>query len=86
MLIETLMGTRSVVVLRKFDQDALQMLRIDDENMIQAFFPDSANPPFSISICIGSLKRSVNDRDAFGLENGIKSLAKQAVIVVDQEW
>jgi hypothetical protein len=33
MLIDTLMGARSVVVLRKFDQDALQMLRIDDENM-----------------------------------------------------
>ena len=85
MLIDTLMGARSVVVLRKFDQDALQMFRIDDENMIQAFFPDSANPPFGVSICIGSLKRSVNDRDAFGLENGIKGLAEGPVIVVDQE-
>ncbi len=85
MLIDTLMGARSVVVLRKFDQDALQMLRIDDENMIQAFFPDSANPPFGVSICIGSLKRRVNDRDAFGLENGIKGLAEGTVIVVDQE-
>ena len=84
MLIDTLMGSRSVVVLRKFDQDALQMLRIDDENMIQAFFPDSANPPFGVSICIGSLKRSVNDRDAFGLEDGIKGLAEGTVIVVDQ--
>jgi len=85
MLIDTLMGSRSVVVLRKFDQDALQMLSIDDENMIQAFFPDSANPPFGVSICIGSLKRSVNDRDAFGLENGIKGLAEGTVMVVDQE-
>ena len=76
---------RSVVVLSKFDQDALQMLTIDDQNIIQAFFPDSANPPFSISICIGSLKRRVKDRDAFGLENGIKSLAEGTVIVVDQE-
>ncbi len=85
MLIDTLMGARSVVGLRKFDQDALQMLSIDDENMIQAFFPDSANPPFGVSICIGSLKRSVNDREAFGLENGIKGLAEGTVIVVDQE-
>jgi len=85
MLIDPLMGSRSVVVLRKFDQDALQMLRIDDENMIQAFFPDSANPPFGVSIGIGSLKRSVNDIDAFGLENGIKCLAEGTVIVVDQE-
>jgi hypothetical protein len=85
MLIDTLMGLRSVVVLRKFDQDVLQMLSIDDENMIQALFPDSANPPFGVSICIGSLKRSVNDRDAFELENGIKALAEGTVIVVDQE-
>ena len=85
MLIDTLMGSRSVVVLRKFDQDVLQMLSIDDENMIQALFPNSANPPFGVSICIGSLKRSVNDRDAFGLENGIKDLAEGTVMVVDQE-
>ena len=85
MLIDTLMRARSVVVLRKFDQDALQMLSIDDENMIQAFFPDSANPPFGVSICIGSLKRSVNDIDAFGLEDGIKGLAEGTVIVMDQE-
>jgi hypothetical protein len=71
--------------LRKFDQDALQVLSIDDENMIQAFFPDSANPPFGVSICIGSLKRSVNDIDAFGLEDGIKGPAEGTVIVVDQE-
>ena len=79
------MGARSVVVLSKFDQDTLQMLSIDDENMIQAFFPDSANPAFGVSICIGSLKRSVNDMEAFGLENGIKGLAEGSVIVVDQE-
>jgi hypothetical protein len=85
MLIDTLMGARSVVILSKFDQDALQMLRIDDENMIQAFFPDSANPPLGVSICIGSLKRSVNDIDASGLEDGIKGLAEGTVIVVDQE-
>ncbi len=85
LLIDTLMGARSVVVLRKFDQDALQMLSMDAENMIQAFFPDSANPPFGVSICIRSLKRSVNDRDAFGLENGIKSLGEGTVMVVDQE-
>ena len=76
LLIDTWMGARSVVVLSKIDQDVLQMLRIDDENMIQAFFPDSANPRFGVSICIGSLKRRVNNRDAFGLENGIKRLAE----------
>ena len=85
LLIETLMGPRSVVVLSKFGQDAPQMLSIEHEHMLQTFFPDSANPPFSISICIGSLKRRGNDRDAFGLENGIKGLAEGTVIIVDQE-
>jgi hypothetical protein len=85
LLIDPLMGARSIVVLSKFDQGALQMLSIDDENMIQAFFPDSANPPFGVSICVGSLKRIVNDIDAFGLENGIQGIAEGMVIVVDQE-
>ncbi len=85
LLIDTLMGARSVVVLSKFDQDALQALSIDDESNIRTFFSDSANPPFGVSICIGSLKRSVNDIDAFGLENDIKELAEGTVIVVDQE-
>jgi len=83
LLIDTLMGARSVVVLSKFDQDAPQMIGIDDESMIQAFFPNSANPPFGMSICIGSLKRSANDIEASGLENGIKDLAEGTVIVVD---
>ena len=43
LLIETLMGPRSVVVLSKFGQDAPQMLSIEDEHMLQAFVPDSAN-------------------------------------------
>jgi len=38
-----------------------------------------------VSICIRSLKRSVNDMDAFGLKNVIKGLAERTVIVVDQK-
>ena len=85
MLIDTLMGAGSVIVLREFKQDTLQVNSMDDENMIQAFFPDSTNPAFGMGICVWRLERSVNDMKAFGLENGIKGLAEGTVMVVDQE-
>ena len=37
------------------------MSSIDDEKMIQAFFPDSADPAFGEGVCIGSPDRSVDD-------------------------
>jgi hypothetical protein len=61
------------------------MSRIDDEKMIQAFFPDRADPAFGEGVCIGSPDRSVDDLQAFRLENSIKCLAETAVIVMDQE-
>jgi len=85
LLIDTLMGARSIIGLREFKQDTPQMRSIDNENMIQAFFPDGRNPAFGMVICVRRLKRSVNDLKALGLENGIKGTAKRAVIVVDQE-
>jgi hypothetical protein len=56
-----------------------------NENMIQSFFPNSPNPPFDVSICIGSLKRSANDMDGFGLKNGIKGSTEGTAIVVDEK-
>jgi hypothetical protein len=58
---------------------------IYDQEMIQTFFLDSANPAFSKRVCIGSPKRGIDDMKAFRLENSIKDLAERVVIVVDQE-
>jgi hypothetical protein len=61
------------------------MSSIDDENVIHAFFPGSADPAFGEGVGIGSSDWSVNDMQAFRLENSIKSLAETAVIVMDQK-
>ena len=59
------------------------MISIDDQDVIQAFFSNTLNPSFSKGIYVGSLKRVLDDVDAFGLENGIKSQVEFGVIVVD---
>ena len=79
------MGTRSVVVLNKFNQNAPQVGSIEDKNVIQTFFPGRADPAFSKGVGIGSPDRSVDDMQAFRLENSIKCPAERAVIVMDQE-
>ena len=61
------------------------MRSIDDQDVIQAFFSDTANPPFSDSVCIWCLKRGVDDVDAFRLKDGIEGLAEFGVIVMDKE-
>ncbi len=61
------------------------MIGVHDQDMNQAFFPDSSNPAFSICVCIWRSERGVDDMKAFGLENSIKRLAEFTIVVVDQE-
>ena len=61
------------------------MSSIDDEKMIQAFFPDRADPAFGEGVCIGSPDRNGDDLQVFRLENSSKCSAETAVIVIDQE-
>jgi hypothetical protein len=62
-----------------------QMSSIEDENVIQTFFLDRADPAFGKGVCIGCPERSMDDMHAFNLEKSIKGLAERAVIVMDQE-
>ena len=61
------------------------MICVNDQDVVNAFFPDGSNPALSICVCIWRLKRGANDMKAFGLENSIKSLAEFTIVVVDQE-
>lgn len=74
-----------VVIIDELMQNTPQMRSIEDEDMIQALFPGSPDPAFSISIGIRCSKRGVNDMEAFRLEDSVKGLGELAVIVVDQE-
>jgi len=56
-----------------------------DQDVIQAFFSDSANPAFGEGIGIRRLKRGMDNVDTFRLKDSIKSLAEFGIVVVDQE-
>jgi hypothetical protein len=58
---------------------------IQDQDVIQVLFPDCSNTPFYMDICVGCLKRVVDDMKSFRLENSIKGLEELGVIVMDQE-
>jgi hypothetical protein len=60
------------------------MSSIQDEDKVQALFPDSPYPAFGICIGIGCQVGCVNDVQAFSLEECVKGIAEHAVIVVDQ--
>ena len=56
-----------------------------DQDVIQAFFSDGANPAFGEGIGIRRLKRGMDNVDTFRLKDSIKSLAEFGIVVVDQE-
>ena len=85
LLVNALMGARSIVIFHKFMQNVPKMRGIEDQNMVQAFFSNGTNPSFSEGTCVVRLEGGVDDVETFRLENGIESLAEFGVIVVDQE-
>ena len=85
LLIDTLVGASGVVIVDKLDQNAPQVSKIEDQDQIQALLPGRKNPAFRESIGIRGSDRRGDNMEAFGLENVIKSLAKRAIIIMDQE-
>jgi len=61
------------------------MTGVQDQDMVQTFFPDCLDPAFSICVCISRLEWSMDDMNTYGLENSIESLAEFAFNVVNQE-
>jgi hypothetical protein len=57
----------------------------ENQDVVKAFLPHAAHPPFSISVGIWRLKGCANDTQAFGLENGVKGSGELAIIVVEQD-
>lgn len=61
------------------------MSSIQDQDVIQALFPDYSNPPFCMRICVGCPKRGVHDMVTFRRKDSAKGLGELSVIVMDQE-
>jgi hypothetical protein len=63
-------ASKVVIVVGIFKQNAAKVSFVDDQDMIQAFFSDRADP--TLSKCIRSPVRSVNDIKTFREENRVK--------------
>jgi len=84
-LIDALVWAIIVIVVNNFIQNSPQMNSIDDQDQIQTFFSGRADPAFRKRVCIRGLDGSGDIVEVFGLENSTKSLAKRAIIVMDQK-
>ena len=65
LLLKTLMGAGHIVVVDIGLQHPAQMSLVQNQEMIQAFFPYGSHPTFSIRVDIGCPKGGANDLDAF---------------------
>jgi len=85
------MGTSSVVVVGKLNQDTPQMSSIDNpqggsfQDQIQTCLSSRKDPSLCERVGIWGSDRSGDHVEAFGLENRIKGWAERAIMVMDQE-
>ena len=85
-LVNALMRARNVVItVGELAQHPLQMGIIENEEMIEAFFSGGTDPSLGEGICIGSLKGSGENVEAFADEDGIECIRVLAIVVTDQE-
>lgn len=62
--IDTLMGASTVVVLSVLAHCSTQVWLIDDQNLVQTFFPYGSHPSFDIGIGVRRLTVGRDDVDA----------------------
>ena len=71
-LIDTLMRPSGIVISDVLGQNAVQMALVENNQAIQAFFPDRPHPAFGYRIGIGGFKRDVDNLNAFRLKHGVE--------------
>jgi hypothetical protein len=85
-LVDALMRASNVVItVGELAQHPLEMGLVENEEMVEAFFSDGTHPSFSEGICIGSLKGSGENVEAFADKDGIESIRVLAIVVADEE-
>ena len=60
----------------EFPHDAPEMGLIDNQQFVQTFFLDRANPAFGVGIRIGRTIRGVDHVNALGTEHRVKCLGE----------
>ena len=84
-LIDALMWTRMVVICDVRSQRSAKMPLPEDQEPVEAFLANGANPSLSESICVWCSNRGADDRDILRREDGVKARRELGITVVDQE-
>ena len=82
---ERLVWTVAGVMLRLDLEHLLQVATPDDQQPVQAFSSDRANPPLGVGVRVGRLDRRPGDLDTLGAEPVVEWAAELRVAVVEQE-
>lgn len=92
LLINPLMWARRIEKCDVFAHDTAQMRLIDDvqarssvQHLVQAFFPDGADPPFRKRVRIRGMMRDGNHMDTCRPEHLVEGMAELLVVVADQQ-
>jgi hypothetical protein len=84
-LIDPLMRAHRIEKRNVLAHDTAQMRLIDDQHLVQAFFPDGADPPLRRRVCIRGMMRDGDHVDACRPEHRVEGMAELLVVVADQE-
>ena len=66
-------------------QDVLEVMRAEDEDPIEAFGADRADPAFGVGVGVRRLDRCADHLDALGAEDLVEGVAEFRVAVVNEE-
>jgi hypothetical protein len=85
LLINLLIRARRVEKRDVLAHDTAQMRLIDDQHLVQAFFPDRADPPFRVCVRIRGMTRNGDHMDTYRPEHRVVGMAELLVVVADQK-
>ena len=83
-LLDTLMWPGVVVVVNEFSDEAMQLVALENEHVIQAFPLEAADEPLTIGVGFLGLKWSLEFLDTTADGNCRESLAVLAVAIADE--
>src|SRR5262245_36495613 len=85
LLAEPLMRPGCIVISSVFGQHVDQVTLVENQQVVQASFPDGANPALRDGVGFGRLEWSQHDFDAFGDKDVIKGSREFGVVVMDEK-
>ncbi len=82
---DPLMGARRIEKRNVLTHDTAQMRLIDNQQLVQAFFPDRSDPSFRVGVRIRGMIRSGDHTDTYRPEHGVEGMAELLVVVANQK-